>query len=84
MLTPAEFDPPFAGDVKLVDVEDGDRAEVTLNAATLGYYRKVLAAYCNELKEFCTRRGAVYALARSDDPVEALVLKHLRQRGMLG
>ena len=83
VLGPQELEPEFSGDLRLVDVEDDDMAEVTLSAALLSYYKKNLTAYCNELKGFCTSRGATYPLANSADPVEALVLNYLRRIGML-
>lgn len=83
MLTPAETDPDLAGDLVLVDVEDGDAAEVTVSGALMSYYKRNLAAYCNELKAFCTRRGATYILASSADPPEQLVLNTLRRYGLL-
>ena len=83
LLSPQEVEPSLAGDLKLVDVEDGDEAEVTISAALLKFYKRNLAAYCNELKAYCTKRGAAYVLTRSDQSVEALVLNYLRRRGLL-
>ena len=83
MLSPQELQPDVTGDLKLIDVEDGDAAEVTVSAALLKYYKRNLAAYCDELKQFCTRRGATYVLADSARPVETLVLNYLRRRGLV-
>ena len=83
MLSPQELSPELSGDLKLLDMEDADQAEVTISAALLGYYRRAVSAYCNELKGFCSQRGAVYVLADSGQPVEPLVLNYLRRRGLL-
>ena len=83
MLSPQELNPPLAGDLKLIDVEDLDDAEVTVSSALLEYYKKNLAAYCNELRAFCRRRGATYALTNSGEPIEPLMLNYLRRRGLL-
>jgi uncharacterized protein (DUF58 family) len=83
VLSPQELEPDLAGDLKLVDIEDLDTAEVTVSAALLKYYKRNLAAYCNELKDFCNRRGACYVLANSADLVETLVLNYLRRIRML-
>ncbi|NQU75306.1 MAG: DUF58 domain-containing protein [Planctomycetes bacterium] len=83
VLSPQELAPTFSGDLTLVDMEDDDRAEVTISSALLKYYKRNLAAYCNELKGFCTRRGAIYALTGSGEPVEALILNYMRRRGLL-
>jgi uncharacterized protein (DUF58 family) len=83
VLSPQELDPDLSGDLKLVDVEDLDDAEVTVSSALMAYYKKNLAAYCNELKAFCRRRGATYALTNSGEPIEPLMLNYLRRRGLL-
>ncbi|MGB2821644.1 MAG: DUF58 domain-containing protein [Phycisphaerae bacterium] len=83
MLSPQELEPDLTGDLKLIDVEDLDDTEITVSAALLDYYKKNLAAYCNELKAFCRRRGATYALTNSGEPIEPLMLNYLRRRGLL-
>ncbi len=84
MLSPGERDPDLAGDLKLVDVEDEDTAEVTVGAALVKAYRRNLAAYCNGLRDFCVRRGATYVLADSAQPTERLVLDRLRRSRLIG
>ncbi len=59
----------MAGDLKLVDIEDQDVAEITISNALIKYYKKNLSAYCNELKDFCVKHGAGYVPARSSDSV---------------
>ncbi len=83
ILSPQELKPDLTGDFSLIDTEDGDVAEVTVSAALLEYYKRNLSAYCNEIKSFCTRRGATYTLANSADGVEPLVLNYLRRIGLL-
>jgi hypothetical protein len=83
VLSPQEIDPELGGDLKLLDVEDGDVAEITVSSALLKYYKRNLAAYCGELNDFCTSRGAVYVRANSADSVESLVLNYLRRVRLL-
>ena len=83
VLSPQELEPDLAGDLRLVDIEDADVTEVTISSALLKYYKRNLAAYCNELKGFCSRRGAIYALTNSGESAESLVLNYLRRRGLL-
>ncbi len=83
ILSPQEINPDISGDLKLIDVEDADGAEITISSALIKYYKKNLNAYCNELKEFCNRRGATYTLANSADSVELLVLNYLRRIQLL-
>ena len=83
VLSPQEISPDLAGDLKLLDVEDADAAEISVSSALLKYYKRNLAAYCDELKDFCTSRGASYVRANSADSVELLVLNYLRRIRLL-
>lgn len=82
-LTPEEVDPTLSGDLKLVDIEDGDLSEVTVSRALIKYYKRNVNAYCNDLKGFCTRHGAAYVLASTDQAVDKLVLNTLRRIHLL-
>ena len=57
VLSPQEIAPELAGDLKLLDVEDADAAEITSAPALLKYYKRNLAAYCKELSDLL-HRGA--------------------------
>ncbi|MCA9169174.1 MAG: DUF58 domain-containing protein [Planctomycetales bacterium] len=83
VLSPAEVDPDLAGDLKLVDAEDADVAEVTVSRPLLDRYRRTLAAFIDGAREFCNRRGMTYILANTDVPVTTLVTQYLRRRGLV-
>lgn len=83
VLAQEETDPPFAGDLKLTDVEDGDEAEVTISAPLLERYRQTLTAFRGALSTFCTRRGMSYLFTTNQVPFEKLILGYLRSRGLL-
>ena len=83
VLCREELEPEVVGDLKLVDAEDGDVAEVTVSRPLLQRYKQNLASYRAALNEFCTRRGIAYLFACNEVPFERLVLTYLRQRGLL-
>jgi uncharacterized protein (DUF58 family) len=83
ILCQEEIEPEIVGDLKLVDVEDEDEAEITVSAPLLKRYKQNLAAYRAALNEFCTRRGISYLFTSNQVPFERLVLTYLRQRGLL-
>jgi len=83
VLSAEELDPELQGDLRLVDCEDGDIAEVTVSGPLMKRYRRTLAAFVESAREFCTRRGILYALARNDTPVEQLITGYLRERGLI-
>ena len=83
VLSAEELEPPITGDLKLVDCEDQDIAEVSVSPALLKRYKKTLAAFVEGAKEFCTRRGMNYLLASNQVPAEQLVTSYLRARGLV-
>ena len=83
VLSPQEIDPPITGDLRLKDVEDADLTEVTISAPLLKRYKANLAAYCDQLRQFCSRRDINFMTIPSSTPVETLLLDYLRKRGML-
>lgn len=83
ILSQEEIEPGLIGDLKLVDVEDDDEAEITVSAPLLERYRDTLNAYRATLNHFCTRRGISYLFTSNQVPFERLVLGYLRQRGLV-
>jgi uncharacterized protein (DUF58 family) len=83
ILAQEEVDPPYTGDLKLTDVEDGDAAEVTISAPLLERYRQTLTAFRSSISSFCTRRGMSYLFTTNQVPFEKLVLGYLRARGLV-
>lgn len=83
VLSPEEIDPPLRGDRKLIDVEDGDEAEITINAWVLEKYRNTVTQFISAAKQFCSKRSIVYIPVRTDTPVETIVTQYLRERGVV-
>ena len=83
ILSQEEIEPEIVGDLKLVDVEDDDVAEITVSAPLLKRYKQNLAAYRAAMHEFCTRRGVMYLFTSNQVPFDRLVLSYLRQRGLV-
>ena len=83
MLSPEEMDPDINGDLKLVDCEDSDEAEISVSGALLSKYKATLAAFVDKARKFCSQRDMTYLLARSDQGAEVLVGQYLRERGLV-
>lgn len=83
LLSAEEFEPDVQGDLRLIDSEDGDVAEVTISGPLLKRYKSTLAAFIQTAREYCTRRGILYLSARNDVPVDRLISGYLRQRGLV-
>ena len=83
ILSQEEIEPEIVGDLKLVDVEDDDEAEITVSAPLLKRYKQNLAAFRAGLHDFCIRRGITYLFTSNQVPFDRLVLTYLRQRGLV-
>lgn len=83
VLSQEELHPDVKGDLKLIDSEDQDVAEITVSRPLLDRYQKTLAAFIDGARDFCTRRGMNYLMTSTDTPVDTLVLNYLRQRGLV-
>ncbi len=83
VLSPEELDPELQGDLRLIDCEDGEHAEITVSRPLLDRYQRTVAAFVDSAREFCTRRGMTYLLANTNFPVEHFVASYLRQRGLV-
>jgi uncharacterized protein (DUF58 family) len=83
VLSQEELEPDVKGDLRLVDCEDDDVAEITVSAPLLKRYQQTLAAFVDGAREFCNRRGMNYLLAKTQLPVDQLVTNYLRQRGLI-
>ncbi len=83
ILCQEELEPEILGDLKLVDIEDADEAEITVSGPLIKKYKQNLAAFQASLQEFCNRRGITYLMTSNKEPFDKLVLNYLRRRGLV-
>ncbi len=83
ILSQEEVAPELAGDLRLVDAEDDDIADITVSAPLLKRYKQNLDAFCGGLKDWCSRRAITYVFTTNQRPFDQLVLSYLRQRGLV-
>ena len=84
VLSPKNSSRRSTGDLRLVDCEDQDVAEVTVSArAAVEALQEDAVRIRRRSREFCTRRGMNYLLASNQVPVEQLVTSYLRARGLV-
>ena len=82
-LAREELEPPLVGDLKLVDMEDGDTSEVTVSAPMLKAYRRTAEAFIGSIKSYAGTHGMNYLLAPTSVSFDVLVLDYLRRRGLV-
>ena len=83
VLSQEEVEPELAGDLRLVDAEDGEFSEITVSAPLLKRYKENLRGFVGGLKEWCTRRGITYIFTTNQNPFDKLILNYLRERGLV-
>ena len=83
VLSEEEVNPPQTGDLRLVDSEDGDFAEITITAPMLERYKRTVEAFKDGLRDWCGKRGIHYTFTTSDAPFERLVLEYMRRNGLV-
>jgi len=83
VVSPEEREPDIGDEVVLVDAEEGAATETRISADLLAAYRAAFARYCGEIEGFCRSHGWGYLLADTAAPFEQLILKVLREEGLL-
>lgn len=83
LLAPEERDPQLSGDLRLLDSETGAPQEVSLDAGLRALYRKRLAAWQDDLEQWCARRQITYLPLDTATPWDTVVLQWFRRRGLV-
>lgn len=83
VTSPEETDPVAGDEVLLVDSEIGGSTQMRVTPDLLRAYRDEFAKYCTEIEAFCRGHGWGYLRTRTDAPFEALMLKAMREQGLL-
>lgn len=83
LVSPEDREPTAAENVVLVDAELGGATEARVTSDLLSAYRREFAAYCAEIEGFCRSHGWGYLRADTDAPFERIMLRVLREEGLL-
>jgi uncharacterized protein (DUF58 family) len=83
IMSPDELDPPIADEVLLVDSEEGSSTRVLVTPELVHAYHDSFQRYCGEIEAFCRTHGWGYLRTSTAAPFEALMLRSLREEGLL-
>lgn len=83
VVSPDDVEPQVDQDLELVDAETGDVVTVALTQSAIRDYRRAFDDFVSGAALFCRRHGIGYVLARTDTPVEELILESLRRSGLV-
>lgn len=83
MVCTEDLDPKYAGDLELVDREDGKRLTVSVTEDVARSYRDRVSNWRERVMAATGASGGTYMLVDADDDVEDLLLRGWRQAGVL-
>lgn len=83
VLEEEELNPTLVGDLRIIDCETGDAKEMSVNPALLARYQEALEGFCGEIETFGNRYGIDYLRTSTAMPFEDVILKYLRQGGLI-
>ena len=83
ILAPEEINPQLAGDLRLIDSETLAQIDLSISDRLLHKYQLILRGYLQQLHEWCLKHDISYLYTSTEQSFEDLVLKYLRQIGML-
>jgi uncharacterized protein (DUF58 family) len=78
ILAPEDVDPPFGGDLRLLDSETGELRELTVDGEALRSYRQRLQEFMDGAETFCRTREIGYRRVVTDTTLEAFMLGQLK------
>jgi len=83
VLSEDEIHPTLLGDLRIIDSETGESKEMSVNPQLLSRYQQTFDGFCSEIETFCHRYGIDYLRASTAFPFDDLVLKYMRQGGLV-
>ncbi len=83
LLAEEDLTPPPGEELQLVDAETGERVEVDLDAAAVQAFLRAREEFFAACQSLCARLGVAYVRATTAVPVEELVLRYLREAGLV-
>lgn len=83
LLSPQEVHPRLSGKLLLRDLETRRARQMIVRPETVQTYLDTLNACREEWRSFCLRHGMLYVHAETDVPLDELLLRYLREGGLL-
>ncbi len=83
IFAPEELEPPYLGEVTLVDLEGKGELSLHADSGTAQKYRRELASFLREVRKTCHRNGLGHTMVTTDTPLARILYKDLREGGIL-
>ena len=83
LLSPDELRPDARGRFRMTDAETGQRIELLVDGAAEAAYARMLRDFGEEWRAFALQHGMRYMNVSSGVPFEELILRYMREGGVL-
>ncbi|MBI4277385.1 MAG: DUF58 domain-containing protein [Armatimonadetes bacterium] len=83
VLSEEELFPTLSGDLRLVDSENGEAVEVSLDGPALDAYARARDRFLESLEQFCLRHQIDYLRTTTAVSFDDLILRYLRMGGLV-
>jgi hypothetical protein len=76
-----EAEPSLRGDFCTIDIETGQKRNVTITEAMLKRYKETFDGFLNRVKKYCVGNGLTCTISRTSVPFEQLIFRMMRETG---
>jgi uncharacterized protein (DUF58 family) len=83
VLAPEEINPPYMGEVTLVDLEGSGEISLHADMVTTQRYRRELAIFLQQIRQSCHRNGLGHTMVKTNQPLARILHEDLRKGGIL-
>lgn len=83
VLSPDELDPPFSGDLQLVDIESEQTQDISLDGGLLTLFRERAQAWLHETQAECRKQSVRYLGLTTSEPWDQALLLEMRRAGIV-
>lgn len=83
VFAPEEINPPYMGEVTLVDLEGKGEISLHADSITSQKYRRELASFLQQVRKTCHRNNLGHTIVKTDAPLAQILHRDLRKGGIL-
>ncbi|ERK29960.1 DUF58 domain-containing protein [Clostridium intestinale] len=83
VLSQEELEPTLRGDLKLNDIEEDSKMDISLYGKAIEIYKDKLDEFIMDIKTLSRKYGATYILANTKDNLEKIIFKEFTSRGII-
>lgn len=83
VLAPEEINPPYMGEVTLVDLEGGGEISLHADLNTTNKYRRELASFLQQVRKSCHRNGLGHTMVKTDAALSRIFHGDLQKEGIV-